>query len=316
MASASDYEAVAALTAFPTIAMIGGSIVVVWRSPGPRLSAALQQFASGVVMCAIATEFAPVLLSSAVPKRNYPSASESDLNKWASRGASYSAKLIGFVVGVVLMFAVEAISDYFAEKFEKESKKAQASTPVGSFTNRRTSVQDVEDTALLPTTRYGWRGVPWGLVLSITLNSVLDGLLISISFSASADLSAGAIVSFALAIEMCFVGVSMSTSLRKTVKRYIVIILCLVIPLFLPLSGLLGALVIPLMGEYGIQLLYAFGVSNLIFLVVCELLAEAHETKGADVWWVHIWFFIGFFVVLTFDIIADNSEEVSSSSLA
>lgn len=43
-----EFAVVACLTAFPTLAMIGGALIVVWKEPGERLTAILQQFA-GIV---------------------------------------------------------------------------------------------------------------------------------------------------------------------------------------------------------------------------------------------------------------------------
>ena len=48
-------------TLIPVAATIAGSAVAIWRSPGPRLTSALQHFAAGVVFAAAAGEILPDL---------------------------------------------------------------------------------------------------------------------------------------------------------------------------------------------------------------------------------------------------------------
>ncbi|KAH3767140.1 hypothetical protein Pelo_1016 [Pelomyxa schiedti] len=325
---------VALLTSVPTVAMMLGSVVVVWKTPGPKLTATLQQLACGVVACAIATEFGPELLLPAEPV--HPGGS---VTTWDYFGY-WAAKFAGFTIGVALMFIVEAVGDYFAEKEERKHHQHTTAQKNDTESPREMTEESAADESLFLTSEarvkegrsiqevnspllpgsppklLSWSGVPWGVVISIAVNALLDGLLISISYSARSDITAGVIVSLALTIEMCFVGVSMSVTLRIC-EKYIALILCIAVPLLLPASGLVGAVVIPLMGEFAIQFLYAFGISNLFFLIVNELLHEAHECKEADVWYVSIWFYIGFFAILTFDLFADlvleGSESASSS---
>ena len=107
-----DFAVVACLTSVPTIAMMLGAIIVVWKEPGPRLTAVLQQFAAGIVCCAISTEFSPVLL-------------EADTRTTEL----YLYKLGGYVFGVILMLGVEHFGKYFQEKMEKEALKKSSLSP-------------------------------------------------------------------------------------------------------------------------------------------------------------------------------------------
>lgn len=72
--------------------------------------------------CAIATEFAPVLMD------------EDSATK-----VLYVYKLCGFAFGVALMFGVEIFGDYYAEKLEREQLPDDGLTPGNANSGSRTS---------------------------------------------------------------------------------------------------------------------------------------------------------------------------------
>ena len=76
----------AVLVSFPVGAAVVGSLVAVWRRPGPRLMSGVQHFAAGVVMAALIGEVMPDLR-------------EEGRLPWA---------VIGFCVGVVVMLSLGA----------------------------------------------------------------------------------------------------------------------------------------------------------------------------------------------------------------
>ncbi len=81
-----DVAQAALLVAFPVAAAAGGAGLAGWRPPGPRLTSAIQHFAAGVVLAALAGEVLPDLRSE---------------GEWAWASA-------GFALGVALVLALAA----------------------------------------------------------------------------------------------------------------------------------------------------------------------------------------------------------------
>jgi ZIP family zinc transporter len=73
-------------TLIPAAALVVGSVVATVRSPGPRVRSAVQHFAAGVVLAAIAVELIPSL--------------QEDTGTWTL--------ILGFALGVAAMFAVKS----------------------------------------------------------------------------------------------------------------------------------------------------------------------------------------------------------------
>jgi len=135
--------------------------------------------------------------------------------------------------------------------------------------------------------------LPTTLVLGVTVDSAVDGLLVGLAFTAST--SAGWCMSIATCIEMCFLGLSFSASIqyvtRSMVKHAAVVA---VPPLTLALFGILGHSVgSTLEGSPGVFVGFiSFSIVALLFLVTQELLAEARESGGDDAI-VNIMIFVG-----------------------
>lgn len=108
---------------------------------------------------------------------------------------------------------------------------------------------------------------------------------------------------------MCFVGISLGTSLAGY-SRGIVFVICSSVSLLLMIAGIPGAVLIPLMGDEVTLLLYSFGIANLLFLVVDELVI--FKIAGGDKCWICMWFFVGFFGILTVDLALDLVTEFPS----
>lgn len=135
--------------------------------------------------------------------------------------------------------------------------------------------------------------IPWPLVAAVTIDASVDGLLIGLSYSASA--SAGFAMSIATCIEMGFLGLSFSASVQNVTRsRGKLFGLALLPPVVLCLSGFLGAsLGAVSQGGPGLFIGFiSFAVVALLFLVTQELLAEAQEYgRGNSV--VTSFFFVG-----------------------
>lgn len=135
--------------------------------------------------------------------------------------------------------------------------------------------------------------LPWPLVAAVTIDAAVDGLLIGLSYSASAG--AGFAMSIATCIEMGFLGLSFSASVQNVTRsRGKLFGLAMVPPLVLIFAGFLGAS-LGVVSQEGPALFIgfiSFAVVALLFLVTQELLAEAQEyDRGNSV--VTSLFFVG-----------------------
>lgn len=136
---------------------------------------------------------------------------------------------------------------------------------------------------------------PVGLLATVGIDLLIDGLVLGIAFSAGA--AVGILLTVALTLEVLFLGVSTAISLGERIaSRAKVVALTAGIALLLPLGVLLSAPV-----EYASAPvktgLFAFGLIALLYLVTEELLVEAHE-QAEDTPWITALFFLGFLVLL------------------
>lgn len=225
---------------WPVAFMILGGIVAVFWTPGPRLTSAIQHFAAGVVFAAIAVELLPELVGEHAPR----------------------AVLVGFVLGVLFMLVVKALT-------ERMGSKADLSA--------------------------GNTASPLGLVATVAIDVFIDGLLIGVGFAAGAQ--QGKMLTFALTLELLFLGLSASSSqCAAGVARSRVIGITLLLGGLVAVGASLGILLLGGLQGPNLAGVLAFGSAALLYLVTEELLVEAHEVP--DTPWLTAAFFTGFLVFL------------------
>lgn len=81
-------------TLIPAASMAGGSMLAIWRSPGPGARSGMQHLASGIVFAAIATELVPEMIE----------------------GRRYVPLLLGFVIGVGTMMAIRLLNSHSGDE--------------------------------------------------------------------------------------------------------------------------------------------------------------------------------------------------------
>lgn len=136
---------------------------------------------------------------------------------------------------------------------------------------------------------------PIGLLATVGIDLLIDGLVLGIAFSAGA--AVGILLTVALTLEVLFLGVSTAIGLGERIaSRAKVIALTAGIALLLPLGVLLSAPVAYASAPVKTGL-FAFGLIALLYLVTEELLVEAHE-QAEDTPWITALFFLGFLVLL------------------
>lgn len=145
-------------------------------------------------------------------------------------------------------------------------------------------------------------GVPWALVLAVVVDSVVDGMLIGLA--SAVTLSSGWLMSLATAIEMGFLGYSFSCTLVAEVRHCLATALAAIPPIAMTVSSVIAAQSSStLQGTPAFSGLVAFALVALLFLVVQELLLEAQEKDGGELWHASIWLYIGLLLSVGVDVV-------------
>ena len=136
------------------------------------------------------------------------------------------------------------------------------------------------------------------LLLPFLVDSLIDGLVVGISSEATSN---GWIIPIAVALEMGLAALGVGTLLGRGAGRW----RCSLAGVLMGLTYLLGLGVSQWLGDWfrGAALtgLLAFGTAALIYLVVEEVMKEAHADGEDDSGVVNLAFFIGLLVVWLLD---------------
>ncbi|WP_156863622.1 ZIP family metal transporter [Casimicrobium huifangae] len=166
----------------------------------------------------------------------------------------------GFALGVVVMLLLKAFT-------EKKSEGADTVTT----------------------------GLPTTLLIALGVDIALDGLLIGVGFAAGEK--QGLLLTIALTLEVLFLGVSASAALSGGgATRPMIALITAGLGGLLLLGAGLGAVVLSGASSSTIDVVLSFGIAALLYLVVEELMVEAHE--GPESPWLCATFFVGFLVLL------------------
>lgn len=137
--------------------------------------------------------------------------------------------------------------------------------------------------------------LPWGLLVAIGIDILIDGLLLGIGFAAGAK--EGTLLAIALTIELLSLGLATAVELRDgghSKGRAVGIVAGT--SLMLLIGAGIGTTV--LRGASGnlLEIVLSFGLAALLFLVTEELLTEAHEEAETPL--LTLAFFVGFLLFL------------------
>ena len=245
----------------PAVVMIAGAALAVWRAPGPKLRSAILHFAAGVIFSVVAVELLPDIVQHHAP---------------------YEVAL-GFGLGVATMLGLR----YFTQRLEKKEETGEVMTaPAGS--------------AGAPAPP-GAASLPWGLLVAIGIDILIDGLLLGIGFAAGAK--EGTLLAIALTIELLSLGLATAIELRQDGHgkgRAVAIVAGT--SLMLLVGAGIGTTV--LRGATGnlLEIVLSFGLAALLFLITEELLTEAHEETETPL--LTLAFFVGFLLFLLLGMVA------------
>lgn len=142
-----------------------------------------------------------------------------------------------------------------------------------------------------------WAKGPVGLLTTVGIDILIDGLVLGIGFAAGAK--AGLLLTIALTIEVMFLGLTVANQLGELATSKLKIIgITAGLVVLLPVGALFGGPISTLPGP-ALTGFFAFGLVALLYLVTEELLVEAHETPDRP--WVTAMFFARFLLLLVIE---------------
>lgn len=184
---------------------------------------------------------------------------------------------LGVVIGFALGVAVMLLIRQFAEHFE----------------NRETDPEGAAPDRSAP-------GMNLALIGVVGIDVLIDGLLIGVGFAAGERV--GTLQVIALTLELLFLGVSVVSSLRQRgVTRQQSVQVVVGLSVLVILGALLGGSLLQGLTGLALEIVLSFGAAALMFLVVEELLTEAHSVKETPLNTAS--FFMGFVALYLLEIL-------------
>ncbi len=138
-----------------------------------------------------------------------------------------------------------------------------------------------------------------GLIITVGIDMLIDGVLIGVTFIKGAD--TGAIIAIALAIEVLFLGVAVVVALPSGMSALRKLVVPAGFGLLLVTGVTVGVLTLDGAPETTIALFLSFGAAALLYLVTEELLVKAGKVPQTPV--STTLFFLGFLSIFLLDII-------------
>ena len=136
--------------------------------------------------------------------------------------------------------------------------------------------------------------LPIGMLAAMAVDLLLDGILIGVGVRLGA--TQGLILTVALTLEILFLGLSVVAEVTEAgASKTRAVVITLVLGLVTAVGAIGGAALLAGVSETVMAAVLAFGAAALLYLVVEELLVEAHEEKENV--WLGAMFFLGCLVI-------------------
>ncbi|MEO6211334.1 MAG: transporter [Gemmatimonadaceae bacterium] len=173
--------------------------------------------------------------------------------------------VLGFVLGIGTMLAVDRVLDRIRGSDDDETSDASVSTS-------------------RPT-------VGLSLLVAIGIDFLLDGLLLGVGFAAGARI--GILLALAEAAEQLSVGLAFASEMMNAgISRARIVSTVSALGSLVFASAVLGGTVLSRLSGGAMEVVLSFGVAALLYLVTEELLREAHKERETTTG--TIVFFVGF----------------------
>ena len=142
--------------------------------------------------------------------------------------------------------------------------------------------------------------LPVGFLVVVGVDLFIDGLLVGTG--AAVSVQTATVIVIALTVEVLFLGLSVALQLINSgASRLMAASVTAGLSLVVAVGAILGALVLGDAGDAALSLVLAFAAAALLWLVVEELLVEAHETPERP--WSAALFFVGFLALFCLEAI-------------
>ncbi len=251
----------ATLVAFPVAASTIGAVVATVKPPGPRFVSGVQHFAAGVVTAALVGEIMPELRAE----------------------GHLGSTVIGFVAGALLVLALGAYGRHTEE--DAAIAAAESESAHGEVVSKGIRTARLKTAAV---------ALPIGMLGAVAIDLLLDGVLVGLGVRLGS--TQGIILTIALTLEILFLALSLVAELTESgLTNRRAVITCTALGLTTAVGAIGGALVLGGVSTQVMSAVLAFGAAALLYLVVEELLVEAHEQK--ETVWLGAMFFLGFIVI-------------------
>lgn len=141
-----------------------------------------------------------------------------------------------------------------------------------------------------------------GLIVTISVDIAIDGMLLGIGFVAGA--TQGLLLMVALTLEVLFLGLAAAIALsRGGASRVRVIGITAALAVMLAIMAVASAWLFGGLSGAWLAAIIAFGAAALLFLVTEELLVEAHEVRETPI--ATSFFFLGFLILMMIETLAE-----------
>lgn len=234
-------------TLIPAIMLLVAGGLATVRRPSAQWTSYFQHFAAGVVLAALGTE-----LLSEVMRRH-----------------EALATAIGFGVGIAVMLGIREVAEKFGGGHGHGPKSDDAQEPHAAHDHDRDEPTDHAKAEK--------RRSNLGLVLSVGVDLLVDGLLIGLGFAAGDHM--GVLLTLALTIEVAFL--ALSTAAKAT--RRDVMLRMVMFGAFMMTGAAIGSGVGHSLSGPAMAGALSFGCAALLYLVAEELLVEAHEANETPI---------------------------------
>lgn len=136
--------------------------------------------------------------------------------------------------------------------------------------------------------------LPVGFLTVVAVDLFIDGLLVATGATVSSRTAI--IITIALTVEVLFLGLAVALRLAGSgMPRIRAAATTSALSLVIAVGGVPGAVALGRAGNTVLTLVLAFAAAALLWLVVEELLVEAHETPERP--WMAVMFFAGFLIL-------------------
>ena len=247
----------------PVLFTVFGAAAGVFLPAFQRLRSHVLYLAAGVVFSVVAVELLPEI----------------------QRRALVGNVILGFALGIVTMLFADRILDRL--RGDEDADEERDSGEAGSV--RRAGIP------LAPRAPLREGGVGGGMLVAVAIDFLLDGLLLGVGFAAGARI--GMLLALAEAAEQLSVGLALAGELRASgVSRVKVLLIVSSLGMLVFVTAIVGSTVLGGLTGGMMETVLAFGVAALLYLIVEELLREAHEERETTAG--TLMFFIGFLAFL------------------